>query len=166
MTLRLLPLAHFKRALLGAGALICYVAAIVLAPSDVRSQLDRGGPKQPAQLRAHIDLPPAPVAPQGDAFAPRAAIDDDPLPAPPVRALQPLPRLPVAPAALVRPLPPTRVTAIATGTQPTAIIDSGGTTRVVGIGDDLDGSTIERIDEAGVALANGRQLLLEPAPGQ
>jgi len=161
--LRLLPLARSKRTLLAAGALMCYAAAIVLAPGDVRSQLDGGRPKEPSPLQAHADPLPAPVAPDGDAFAPRAAIDDDPPAVPPP---PPLPRLVTAPNVLARPLPSTHVTAIATGTQPTAVIDSGGTARVVSVGDAVDGSTIERIDEDGVELANGRRLLLQPVPGQ
>jgi hypothetical protein len=161
MTLRRFPLAHAKRAGLGFAALICYAAAIVLEPSDVRSQLDAGKAKAPAGVQTHADPLPAPVAPQGDAFAPRAAIDDDPRPAPALPATPQLPRLIAAPATPVRPLPVTHVTAIALGTAPTAVIDTGGTPRVVGIGDPLDGSTIERIDADGLGLANGRRFSLE-----
>lgn len=145
---------------------MCYAAAIVLGPSNVRSQLNGGTAKEPAPLQAHVDPLPAPVAPEGDAFAPRVPIDDDPHPEPQAPALPPLPRLAAAPTSVARPLPSTHVTAIATGTQPTAVIDSGGTARVVSVGDALDGSTIEQIDEDGIELANGRRLLLEPAPGR
>lgn len=167
MNLQFRPPARSKHTLLGAGALTCYVAAIVLAPAHVRSQLDGRLAKETVQPPARVEPLPAAVSPDGDAFAPRATIDDDPSPAPPPSAPQPLPRLLTAPNVLARPLPlplpSTHVTAIATGTQPTAIVDSGGTTRVVGVGDALDGSTIERIDQKGIALADGRQLLLEPA---
>lgn len=166
MTPRLPQLARSKRSLLGAAALICYAAAIVLEPSDVRSQLGHSDRKARVPLEAHADPLPAPVAPEGDAFAPRVTVDDDPHPAAPAPSLPPLPRLLAAPAAPPRPLPATRVTAIATGTAPTAVIDSGGTPRVVGVGDALDDSTIERIDEDGLELANGRRLLLESEPGR
>jgi hypothetical protein len=98
-------------------------------------------------------------------------VDDDP---PPVRL--PAPVLP--PLRAVRPsfeqrghmvlergAAVTRVTAIATGTYPTAIVESGGTPRIVNVGDPLDGSTIAAIEDDAIQLANGRRLYLEPPDG-
>jgi hypothetical protein len=154
--------ARNKRPLFGAAALLCYAAAIVLTPTDVRSQLDSRA--RPAEI-SDIPIDPAPraIAPERDAFAPRASADDDPqpvLPSPP-----PLPRLPsphLAPA--LAPIAVTsRLTAVVTGTNPTAIVDSGEESRLVSLGDTLDGSVIVAITNDTVVLANGKHLTLEPA---
>jgi hypothetical protein len=158
----LVSLARSKRALLVAGALGCFAAAIVLAPSDVRSQLDAGRRDTVAEPAPSAQVPVVAVAPRDDAFAPRAEIDDDR----PAGATQPLPvalpRLPGTPAQQT-PAAGTRVTAIATGALPTAIVESGGSSHVVTVGDPLDGSSITAIKRSSVTLASGRHLSLEPA---
>ena len=155
--------ARNKRPLFGAAALLCYAAAIVLTPTDVRSQLDaRTRPADVTEIR--IDPAPRAIAPERDAFAPRASIDDDPQPVLPNQPSQ-LPRLPapqIAPVLAPAPVP-THVTAIVTGTRPTAIVDSVEGSRMVSIGDALDGSTIVAIASDAVVLANGKRLTLEPA---
>jgi hypothetical protein len=154
--------ARNKRPLFGAAALLCYAAAIVLAPAGVRSQLD-SRPRPPDVTETRIEPAPRAIAPERDAFAPRASIDDDPppvLPAPP-----PLPRLP-APRVVsaIAPAPAlSHVSAIVTGTQPTAIVDSAEGTRLVGLGDALDGSSVAAIANDAVVLANGKRLTLVPA---
>lgn len=157
-------LAHAKRVVLATGALICYAAAVALSPSDVRSQLNVPSGEALPESRLPIETPPAAITPEGDAFAPRAAIEDDPPRAP---AVQPstaaLPALHAAPVVVPRRRPDTRVTAVAVGARPTAVVESGSTSRVVGIGDPLDDSTIDAIDGDGVRLANGHRLLLDPA---
>lgn len=165
MSSRLRTLVLYRRVLCGAGALLCYTAAVVLAPGNAHSQAARRVQEfVPVQTTA--EPLPAPVAPANDAFAPRAALDDDAPPVSAKAALPPLPRLLAAPRPGIRPLDPARVTAIATGAQPTAVISSGAQTRVVGVGDTLDGATIERIDETGVELSGGRRLFLDPATGR
>jgi len=163
MIKRLVSPTHSKRALLVAGALACFAAAIVLAPSDVRSQLDTGRHDAVADATASPQLPVIAVAPRDDAFAPRAEVDDDRpagVTAPPPVAL---PRLPGSPAAQRATAATTRVTAIATGALPTAIVESGGSSHLVTVGDLLDGSEIAAIDRSSITLASGRHLPLEPA---
>ncbi len=155
--------AHNKRLLFGAAALLCYGAAIVLAPSGARSQFNTrtrvAGVAEP-----RVDPAPPAVTPEGDAFAPRAPVDDDPPPAlpavPPHLPQLPLPRVaaPLAPAVV-----PSHVAAIVTGTHPTAIVDSAEGSKLVSAGDGLDGSSIIEITNDAVVLANGKRLTLEPA---
>jgi hypothetical protein len=155
--------AHDKRPLFAAAALLCYAAAIILAPTGARSQLDsRTRVADVAETR--IEPAPRAIAPERDAFAPRASVEDDPPPVLPTPPPQ-LPRLPVphvvpamAPAAVA-----SHVTAIVTGTHPTAIVDSTEGSRLVSIGDALDGSTVVEITDDAVMLANGKRLTLEPA---
>lgn len=152
-----------KRLILGAASLACFAAALLLMPEGARSQLD-GRPHDPiGGATPRLEPPPAVVAPDRDAFAPRADFDEE------VRPAVPSPP-PLAPIRFTRPsivmpppLSPVRVTAIATGITPTAIIEVGGTSRVVTIGDAIDGSAIASIGEGTIVLANGRRLELEPA---
>ncbi len=154
--------AHNKRLLFGAAALLCYAAAILLAPSGARSQFNaRTRIADIAEPRVE-PAPPA-VAPEGDAFAPRATVDDNPPPALPVAP----PRLPQLPAPRVAPplapaVVPSHVAAIVTGTHPTAIVDSAEGSKLVSVGDGLDGSTVIEITNDAVVLANGKRLILEP----
>ena len=152
-----------KRSALGAAALACYAAAIVLSPSGVRSQLTVGRREGPAAPAPRVETPLAAVVPHGDAFAPRAAADDD---RPPALAAPPafaLPRLSGTSLPERNPTAATRVTAIATGTLPSAVVESGGTAHVKTVGDALDGSRITAIDATSVTLANGRRFSLEQA---
>jgi hypothetical protein len=159
-----MTLARAKRLSFGAAALLCFAAAIVLTPSSVRSQLtghhiDAGAEPSP---RAEASL--AAVVPAGDAFAPRADSDEEPRPAlsapPPPLRLPQLPQTRVQSPNLVPPHP--RITAIATGSNPSAIVEDGGTARIVIVGDPLAGSTISAIGDDGIRLTNGRRLSLEP----
>ena len=60
--------------------------------------------------------------------------------------------------------PPARVTALITGTHPFALIDEGGTTRLVTLGDRIGDDAVTAISGTGVRLANGRLLPLAPDP--
>ncbi|HTD36019.1 MAG TPA: hypothetical protein VK669_00790 [Candidatus Limnocylindrales bacterium] len=60
--------------------------------------------------------------------------------------------------------PPARVTAVITGTHPFALIDEGGTTRLVTLGDRIGEDAVAAISGTGVRLANGRTLPLAPDP--
>jgi hypothetical protein len=155
--------AHDKRLLFATAALLCYAAAIILTPTGARSQLDSHAPAADV-AEARVEPVPQAIAPDRDAFAPRAAVDEDPqpvLPAPPPQ----LPRLPAPRAvpAIVPLVVPSRVTAIVTGTHPTAIVESAEGSKLIGIGDALDGSSVLRMTGSAVVLANGKRLTLEPA---
>jgi hypothetical protein len=152
-----------RRALVVA-ALLCFAAAIVLTPSDARSQLALPQ-HETAEVAPRAEPPLAVIAPAGDAFAPRANLDEELHPALLPKPPMPLPQLPRVLQAGLRlqaaPLPPTRVTAVATGSLPSAIVDDGGSARVVTVGDRLDGSVVSAISEDGIRLTNGRHLSLE-----
>jgi hypothetical protein len=154
-----------KRPLLVAASLACFAAAAVLAPTGARSQLDFQPRPSPDAAGATTAPPPVAIAPERDAFAPRAALDEDPRPPLPV---PPVPLPPLRPLTVTnappRPVAVSRVTAIVTGAQPAAIVDTGTGLRLVTTGDALDGSTIAAIDDDGVRLTDGRRRSLEPAP--
>ncbi len=154
--------AHGNRLLFGTAALLCYAAAIVLAPVGARSQF---APQTQLLNVAEPRVEPAPpaIVPERDAFAPRATIDDDPSPALPATPPQ-LPRLPAPRVVSVLPpvAIPSHVTAIVTGTHPTAIVGAAEGARLVSVGDALDGSSILQITSDSVVLANGKRLTLEP----
>jgi len=163
MNQRRMTLAGTKRPLVVGAAILCFAAAGVLTPSDVRSQLDvprRGAGIEPA---TRLMPPLAPVLPDRDAFVPRAVVDDDPRP---VLLKVPPPNAPRLPASAIPPrgvsLPVTHVLAIATGSHPTAIIENGGTERLVTTGDAIDGSEIATIQDDSIQLVDGRRLSLEP----
>jgi len=154
MQQRCLAFIRSKRALLGAAALACYATAIVLEPGDARSQLDAARLARPAAPMPGVEAPLSAIAPRGDAFAPRAEIDDDaPARVPAPRSIAQLHSSALPPKGGEA----TRVAAIATGQVPTAIVESGGTARVVTVGDPLDGTTVRSIDANTVILADGRR---------
>jgi hypothetical protein len=165
MIRRLMTLARARdarRLLLGAAALVCFTAAAVLAPTGARSQLGVRRPAAVAEVAPRTPTPPAAVIPARDAFAPRAGADEDARLAIADPSGGTLPRLPRT-GSLAIAAPVTRVTAIATGSQPTAIVESAGTARIVTVGDPLDGSAIATIDNGAIRLTDGRRLPLEPA---
>ena len=169
MTHRHIPFARARRALLGIAALLCFAGAIVLTPSDVRSQLNLRSHDQLAEPAPLLVQPLAALAPAGDAFAPRAIVEDEPRPPVPADPPLRLPRLAGNVLQMPRMAPhlaPLHVTAVATGSDPTAIVESGGVPRVVTIGDSLDGSTITAIDDDGIRLSGNRRLSLEAGAGK
>jgi len=151
--------------LIAALAVACFAAAFALTPSEVRSRLSIG----PAAVLATAGATPAPAVvadvPAGDPFAARAPDDDLPnVPAarpavvPPARLGGRL-ALPLAPATTAR------VSAVGVGARREALVDEGGHTRLVTIGDRLDGAPVTAIDDGGITLADGRRLVLAPADG-
>jgi hypothetical protein len=154
--------AHDKRIWFGAAALLCYAAAIILAPTSARSQLDSH--TRVAEIaEPRVDPAPAAIAPERDAFAPRTSVEDDPRPPLPTSPPQ-LPRLATPRLPAIAPVTvSSRVTAIVTGTHPTAIVDTAEGSRLMSIGDALDGSTIVEIANDAIGLANGKRLTLDPA---
>jgi hypothetical protein len=151
-----MTLERSKRTLLATGALVCFAAAYVLTPSDVFSQLI-ARPADGAIAGEKSEPEMAAVAPIRDAFAPLVPDNDPPSS---LRGALVIPALP-------RPGPPRpaemRVTAIATGPNPTAIVESDGATRAVTVGDALAGSRIGAITNTGIVLADGRRLFLAAA---
>ena len=77
--------AHDKRPLFAAAALLCYAAAIILAPTGARSQLD-SRTRVADVAEARVEPAPPAIAPERDAFAPRASVEDDPPPVLPAAA--------------------------------------------------------------------------------
>jgi hypothetical protein len=150
-----------SRALLGFCALCCFALAFALAPSDVRSALVRSAPPGATlQTVPRLDANLAPVAPVDDAFAPRVDVDEDV----PSGVASTDVRLGAARPAMkragVEPAP--RVTAIAIGSHPTAIVETGSVVRTVTVGDELAGSRVSAIGEDAVELADGRRIVLVP----
>jgi hypothetical protein len=65
------------------------------------------------------------------------------------------------------PAPATRVTAVMTGAHPFALVDEGGTTRIVTTGDEFGGAVIAAIRIDGVHLISGAIVpLTTPASAQ
>jgi hypothetical protein len=140
---------------------MCFAAAFVLTPIGVRSQV-AALPSVAEPAAKTIVFPPIlAIAPHRDAFVPQVPVDDDAsaavaqrastLPAPPrdLRA-----RLPVALES------PPHLTAIATGAQPSAIIEIGGVAHILTVGDPLANARIRAIGNDAVELDNGRRLRL------
>jgi hypothetical protein len=148
-----------SRRLLAAAALACFIGAFALTPLEVRS---RAGERQPVALaqapplarNVHTDEP------VGDPFVPRA-VDAD------------APAAVVSP--IVRPSPVVvhidrseraRLLALVTGAHPEALIDDDGTTRLVGIGDRLEGAAIAGIGDGTVTFTDGRHIALSREAGR
>jgi hypothetical protein len=149
-----------NRAFCACGALMCYAAAAILAPSGARSQLAPAVAVSAEPALVHAG-PIAPVTPARDAFAPRVAAGADAAPA--TARLLPSPP-PVAARSLqpVRVQDAAQVTAIVTGQAPSAIVEVDGVPQAVGIGDRIGGARITAIDAATIELDNGARLRLAP----
>jgi hypothetical protein len=137
---------------LAALATVCFSGAVALTPAEVRSRLDRTRADAPPP--AAPSPPLAVVVPDGDPFVPRAP-DDSATPAAAPVALA----LPLAPRAPDGPI----VRAIVTGDRPSALVDDGTATRLVGPGDRVAGATVTGIDANGIALDDGRRIALPAA---
>jgi hypothetical protein len=159
-----------SRALLAGTAFAAFAAAFVTAPftADGAAGVNALHTARPEPLITAT--PFAIVLPRRDPFAgeppseQRSIADGGAS-----RLVAPtVPLVPEIPAA-IRPLPPnagaagfalpftagTRVTAVVTGTHPFALVDEGGTSRVVTIGDHVDGNAIAAITPDGVRLSTG-----------
>lgn len=95
--------------------------------------------------------------PAGGAAAVAATPSGDvPRPLPPNRGAQDLPSgLPLGP-------PQARVTAVATGAHPSALLEEAGQVRLVTVGDRVGAASVSRIDAGGVHLSDGSVLALQP----
>jgi hypothetical protein len=166
-----------SRALLATSAFAAFAGAFVTAPLVARGAADdhivRTAPAPPAATAGAFAL----VVPRRDPFAgdPPAAPSS-----PPTALMSPIISTPPAseiPAA-IRPLPPNagaagsalpfaappRITAVVTGDHPFALLDEGGTTRVVTVGDRIDGVVIRAITATAVRLADGTMLAVAATP--
>jgi hypothetical protein len=147
--------------LIASAAVVCFIGAFALTPSEVRSGI---APRDPIASAVAVPATSAARAddPAGDPFAPRAA---DPAAAvTPTVARPPLALARVGPMPALGPSSNVHVSAIAVGAHPGALIVEGDTTHLVMVGDGLDGTTIAAIDDDGVTLGDGRRLTL-PAAG-
>ncbi|MEA2784509.1 MAG: hypothetical protein QOF71_613 [Candidatus Eremiobacteraeota bacterium] len=165
-----------SRAALAAMAFAAFGAAFVTTPMTARG--DAGvftGPLPSVTALSH-GTALTEVIPRRDPFAGGEA------PAVRSSAVPPIPQIPAA----LRPLPPNAgasgtgfpfspvagstaaVTAVITGTHPFALIDDGGTTRMLTVGDRVAGEAIVAIDADGVRLSGGTALAaphVRPTPG-
>lgn len=178
----MLALDTVSRTLLAAAAFAAFAGAFVTTPIVAHGAgsvvADPLPPVTPLSARTAF----ADVMPQRDPFSggdPPAAPSGAAAPPSPVTV--PVPPQPPFPAAL-RPLPPNAgagdgafpfatathsmptVTAVITGPHPFALVDASGTTRVMTIGDAVDGAAIVAIGGDGVRLVGGTLLPLVAHP--
>jgi hypothetical protein len=157
-----------SRVAFGAAALAAFSAAYVTTPIVARSQSGSLADRVPERATASPEARAVVVTPRRDPFAgARIAETTDSSPAPGIPR-ESAARMPSVPAA-IGPLPPNagaaggpfpiapamRVTAVMTGAHPFALVDDGGTTRIVTTGDEIAGAVIAAIRIDGVHLASG-----------
>lgn len=150
-----------RRRVLSWSALLCAVP-LCLAPLAARSSFELASER--AAFAARFTAPPLqstwaekPVAVARDPFVPQGPAQA-PADAPhghDVVGLHVTQGQPIGYVAAAAPAAAATVTAVITGTSPRALIDAGGSTRVVGVGDSFSGSRIASIDASGVRLRNG-----------
>src|SRR5260370_6865222 len=164
----MLALDRPSRVALGGAALAAFPAAYVTTPIVARSQSGTLADHPPSRESAAPEPRAAIVAPRRDPFAGAPLADASAGPATPS---EPATRMPSVPAA-IGPLPPNagagsgpfplapplRVTAIMTGAHPFALVDEGGTTRILTIGDEFGGAVIAAIRLNAVHLPSGPTL--------
>ena len=167
----MLALGRRSRTVLAALSLASFGGAFALMPLGARGAAGDG----PAAVILATPAPPvqreAAVVPSRDPFA-----GPDPAKsAAPSSAIAALPSVP-------GPLPPNlgaqggqvpgpppplaRVTAIATGAHPSALVEEAGNVRLIGLGDKLAGASVDAIDASGVHLSDHTTLGLDSAPAR
>ncbi|HYW53375.1 MAG TPA: hypothetical protein VE826_05365 [Dongiaceae bacterium] len=171
-----------SRAVLAATAFAAFGAAFVTTPLVARGDAGIAPDAAPSVVPLRPRTALADVSPQRDPFAggdttaspSNAASPQAPVVMP---AMPPLPQIPAA----LRALPPNAgagdapfpfatgartsatVPAVITGPHPFALVDESGTTRILTVGDRIDGDAIVAIDAAGIRLSNGLMLAVERA---
>jgi hypothetical protein len=167
-----------SRVAFAAAALAAFSAAYVTTPIVARSQSGSRAERVPERPSPSPESPAVVVAPRRDPFAgaPVAQVPGSS----PAAAREALARMPPVPAA-IGPLPPNagagvgpfplapalRVTAVMTGVHAFALVDEGGTTRIVTTGDEFGGAVIAAIRIDGVRLTSGAIVpLTTPASAQ
>ena len=167
----MLALGRRSRTVLAALSLASFGGAFALMPLGARGAAGDG----PAAVILATPAPPvqreAAVVPSRDPFA-------GPDPAKSAAPSSTLAALPSVPG----PLPPNlgaqggqvpgpppplaRVTAIATGAHPSALVEEAGNVRLIGLGDKLAGASVDAIDASGVHLSDHTTLGLDGAPAR
>ena len=158
-----------SRAALGVASLASFAAAFALAPLGPRGAADARVRTVALTASRSPAARTVAVVPVRDPFSGGAS----PKPSPTsVTALAPIPAVPgplpanvgaaeasaaIAPASV-------RVTAIATGAHPSALVSDGATVRLIGLGDRIAGATVAAIDAGGLHLSDRTTLALDPAP--
>ncbi|MBV8644918.1 MAG: hypothetical protein JO225_13515 [Candidatus Eremiobacteraeota bacterium] len=166
----MLALGRRSRTVLAALSLASFGGAFALMPLGARGAAGDG----PAAVVLATPAPPvqreAAVVPSRDPFA-------GPDPAKSAAPSSTIAALPTVPGALPPnlgaqggplPAPPplARVTAIATGAHPSALVEEAGNVRLIGLGDKLAGASVDAIDAAGVHLSDHTTLGLDSAPAR
>jgi hypothetical protein len=178
-----------SRTVVAATAFAAFGAAFVTTPFVARGEGGVLVDPTPSVVSPRARPAVADVVPRRDPFAGGDAPvvrPDAPLPHGPIAMpmIAPLPQIPAA----LHALPPNAgaadatfpfatgthtgatVTAVITGAHPFALVDEGGTTRVLTVGDRLGGESIVAIDANGVRLSGGTLLAVarasEPVPPQ
>jgi hypothetical protein len=160
---------RYSRTLLAAAAFAAFAGAFVTAPFVARGaagdDVVRAAPATPASTPATFAV----VLPRRDPFAGEPpAVHPSNAPMPPLSeipaAIRPLPPNAGASYSVLPFAAPLRITAVVTGAHPFALVDEGGTTRVVTIGDRIDDVAIIAITTSGVRLVGGATLPVAPAP--
>lgn len=168
----MLALGPRSRAALSAVAFAACAGAFAATPPAARSSSETPPAAGPQPSR-RPDPPVVAIAPRRDPFAADASVARADLAPSTPAALVALPPIP----ATLNVLPPNAgasgnvapfaaaatVTAIVTGPHPFALVDEGGSTRVVGTGEQIGAETVAAIGIDGVRLANGTTLRVAPA---
>jgi hypothetical protein len=159
-------LGQAERVALGALALAAFAGAFATTPIIARSAAIPPVSTMPS-VAPIAERPEPVVTPRRDPFA--GGVTATPAP----QSASTLPPIPAIPA-LLRPLPPNagaggtpltfsgiRVTAVISGRHPFALVEDGGVTRMVTVGETLDETRVDAIDSDGLRLADGRLLHVE-----
>jgi hypothetical protein len=179
-----------SRALLGAAAFVSFAGAFVTTPLVVNGEINGMPTGAPSAVPSPAATFLAQTVPRRNPFAGGRATSVQHAPAPAPTQLRPGVTPPGGIPAMLQPLPPNagapnepfpfakpsapgsaplsspvsaRVTAIVTGPRPYALLEEGGTIRLVGVGDRVGPDTIVAITADSVRLAGGATLLLIPA---
>jgi hypothetical protein len=172
-----------SRTALAAAAFAAFGAAFVTTPMTARGDAEAIADPAPSVTTLPRPATLADVQPRRDPFAggdaPAARSGAAPQTQLAVPAIPPLARIPAA----LRPLQPNAgaadapfpfataprttaaVNAVITGPHPFALVDDGGTTRVLTIGDRIAGEPIVAIDANGVRLSGGTTLAVARSTG-
>lgn len=129
--------------LLHAAIAVCALA-LLLSPLAARSA--RGLPRGVASSLSFAQLAPPPV----ETPFPKIYIERDPFAAPPSLA-----------QTSQRQQTRATVRAIASGSKAAALIEEDGRTRLVSVGDRVDGSVVSAIDAKGIVLLDGARIRIE-----
>ena len=171
-----------SRAVLAATAFAAFGAAFVTTPLVARGEAGIIVDPMPSVVPLPARATLADIVPRRDPFAgddTPVARSDAPLSSgsSAMPLIAPLPQIPAA----LHALPPNAgaagatfpfatgthagatVTAVITGPHPFALVDEGGATRVLAIGDRIDGEAIVAIDADGVRLSAGTMLAVARA---